>query len=221
MNARWYPAPAHKDPKRPKQAIVVMPQWNADAFSHNALCTMVNWFGVSALRLSKPYHDIRRPSGAGAFRLCGERKHWADDFGMPAGGGGYSLLHRLAGGAGVRALRRAGDEPGLVLCISRERARQADPGECVQPCVNGVWRCGVGGAEHAACAAGAGRSGTDAGSNSRLWSAVSPVSFYDKIMRAAVRRATKRVLLVYANYDPDVSEGVFAARWWRHSSGLG
>jgi dienelactone hydrolase len=38
-----------------------MPQWNADAFSHNALCTLFNKFGVSALRLSKPYHDIRRP----------------------------------------------------------------------------------------------------------------------------------------------------------------
>ena len=62
VNARWYPAPAHKDPKRPKQAIVVLPQWNADAFSHNALCRIFNRFGVSALRLSKPYHDIRRPS---------------------------------------------------------------------------------------------------------------------------------------------------------------
>jgi hypothetical protein len=61
VNARWYPAPAHKDPQRPKQAIIVMPQWNADAFSHNALCTMFNQFGVSALRLSKPYHDVRRP----------------------------------------------------------------------------------------------------------------------------------------------------------------
>jgi hypothetical protein len=61
VNARWYPAPAHKDPRRPKQAIIVMPQWNADAFSHNALCTMFNRFGVSALRLSKPYHDVRRP----------------------------------------------------------------------------------------------------------------------------------------------------------------
>ena len=28
VNARWYPAPAHKDPRRPKQAIVVLPQWN-------------------------------------------------------------------------------------------------------------------------------------------------------------------------------------------------
>ncbi|MEO8869701.1 MAG: alpha/beta hydrolase family protein [Granulicella sp.] len=61
VNARWYPAPEHKDPHRPKQAIIVMPQWNADAFSHNALCTMFNRFGVSALRLSKPYHDVRRP----------------------------------------------------------------------------------------------------------------------------------------------------------------
>ena len=67
VNARWYPAPAAKqrpDPKpgRPKQALIVMPQWNADAISHNALCEIANRFGVSALRLSKPYHDIRRPA---------------------------------------------------------------------------------------------------------------------------------------------------------------
>jgi hypothetical protein len=62
VNARWYPAPAEKQAGRPKQAMIVMPQWNADAFSHNALCTLFNRFGISALRLSKPYHDIRRPA---------------------------------------------------------------------------------------------------------------------------------------------------------------
>jgi len=68
VNARWYPAPEPsakekaKQQGKPRQAIVVMPQWNADAFSHNALCTLFNRFGISALRLSKPYHDIRRPS---------------------------------------------------------------------------------------------------------------------------------------------------------------
>ena len=62
VNARWYPAPAEKMAGKPKQAIVVMPQWNADAFSHNALCSLFNRFGISALRLSKPYHDIRRPA---------------------------------------------------------------------------------------------------------------------------------------------------------------
>jgi hypothetical protein len=63
VNARWYPAPPSKQAgsPRPKQAILVMPQWNADAFSHNALCSIFNRFGVSALRLSKPFHDIRRP----------------------------------------------------------------------------------------------------------------------------------------------------------------
>ena len=63
VNARWYPAPTGKQqPGRPKQAIIVMPQWNADALSHNVFCKMANRFGVSALRLSKPYHDIRRPA---------------------------------------------------------------------------------------------------------------------------------------------------------------
>jgi hypothetical protein len=63
VNARWYPAaPDKQKPGQPKQALIVMPQWNADAISHNALCSMANWFGVSALRLSKPYHDIRRPA---------------------------------------------------------------------------------------------------------------------------------------------------------------
>jgi hypothetical protein len=47
---------------RPKQAMIVMPQWNADAFSHNVICEMFNRFGISCLRLSKPYHDVRRPA---------------------------------------------------------------------------------------------------------------------------------------------------------------
>ncbi|MDP9050142.1 MAG: hypothetical protein M3O31_05365, partial [Acidobacteriota bacterium] len=63
VNARWYPAaPEKQKPGQPRQALIVMPQWNADAISHNALCSIANWLGVSALRLSKPYHDIRRPA---------------------------------------------------------------------------------------------------------------------------------------------------------------
>jgi len=61
VNARWYPA-EHKDKSKPRQAMIVMPQWNADAFSHNALCELFNRFGISCLRLSKPYHDTRRPA---------------------------------------------------------------------------------------------------------------------------------------------------------------
>ncbi len=61
-NARWYPTHPSNQRGRRKQAVIVMPQWNADAFSHNAVCSMANSFGISALRLSKPYHDIRRPA---------------------------------------------------------------------------------------------------------------------------------------------------------------
>ena len=60
VNARWYTA-APK-PGQPRQAMIVMPQWNADAFSHNGLCEIFQRFGVASLRLSKPYHDIRRPA---------------------------------------------------------------------------------------------------------------------------------------------------------------
>jgi hypothetical protein len=71
VNARWFPAEdrapgtghrAQESGRKPKRAMIVMPQWNADAFSHNALCSLFNRFGISALRLSKPFHDIRRPA---------------------------------------------------------------------------------------------------------------------------------------------------------------
>jgi hypothetical protein len=38
VNARWFPADPAKQAGKPKQAMIVMPQWNADAFSHNASC---------------------------------------------------------------------------------------------------------------------------------------------------------------------------------------
>ncbi len=63
VNARWFPAPfSPKSQGKPRQAMIVMPQWNADGLSHNALCAIFNRFGISCLRLSKPYHDIRRPA---------------------------------------------------------------------------------------------------------------------------------------------------------------
>ena len=62
VNARWFPAHPETQNGKPRQAMIVMPQWNADAFSHNALCTLFNRFGISCLRLSKPYHDVRRPA---------------------------------------------------------------------------------------------------------------------------------------------------------------
>ena len=38
-----------------------MPQWNADAGGHIGLSQLLARFGISALRLSLPYHDARMP----------------------------------------------------------------------------------------------------------------------------------------------------------------
>ena len=40
---------------------MVLPQWNAGADGHVGLCRLLNRFGLSALRLSLPYHDARKP----------------------------------------------------------------------------------------------------------------------------------------------------------------
>jgi hypothetical protein len=201
VNARWYPAPAHKDPKRPKQAIVVLPQWNSDAFGHNALCTMFNRFGVSALRLSKPYHDIRRPSEL-------ERSDYAVSANI-----GRTISACRQAVVDIRCcidwLEEQGYEQFGVLGTSL--------GSCYAFLASAHdKRIRINAFNHASTAFGdvvwVGQSTrhvkqalADAGLTQdrirALWAAVSPVSFYDKIMRPEVAGADKRVLLVYANYD--------------------
>ena len=46
----------------PKRAVIVLPQWNANAQGHVGLCQLFARFGLTAVRLSLPYHDDRRPA---------------------------------------------------------------------------------------------------------------------------------------------------------------
>jgi len=201
VNARWYPAPAHQDPKRPKQAIIVMPQWNADAFSHNALCRIFNRMGISALRLSKPYHDIRRP-----IEL--ERSDYAVSANI-----GRTLSACRQAVVDIRCcldwLEAQGYEHFGVLGTSLGScygfmASAHDP------------RIRVNAFNHASTAFGdvvwAGQSTRhiqqaleEAGLTQEriraLWSAVSPCSYFDKIASPEAGGPLKKVLLIYANYD--------------------
>ena len=201
VNARWYPAPEHKDPKRPKQAIVVMPQWNADAFSHNSLCTIFNKMGISALRLSKPYHDIRRPTEL-------ERSDYAVSANI---------------GRTISACRQAVVDIRCCLDWLEEQGYEhfgvlgTSLGSCYAFLASAHdKRLRVNAFNHASTAFGdvtwAGQStrhvkqalaeaGLDQERVRALWSAVSPCSYYDKIMRAEVDGPQKKVLLIYANYD--------------------
>ncbi len=43
------------------RVVLVLPQWNAQAGSHVPLCRMLQGFGLSSLRISLPYHDLRMP----------------------------------------------------------------------------------------------------------------------------------------------------------------
>jgi len=54
VNARWFPTKGNR-------AVILLPHWNANGIAYNALGPILNRFGISMLRLSKPYHDIRRP----------------------------------------------------------------------------------------------------------------------------------------------------------------
>jgi hypothetical protein len=46
---------------RPRAAVLVMPQWNSNADGHVGLCRLLATSGMTALRLSLPYHDRRMP----------------------------------------------------------------------------------------------------------------------------------------------------------------
>ena len=54
--ARFFP---HKENK--KSAVVILPHWNAKAGTYFDLCKVFNRVGVSALRLTLPYHEERMP----------------------------------------------------------------------------------------------------------------------------------------------------------------
>ena len=59
VHARYFPASARF--KRGPKAVVVLPHWNASPQQHVALCEAIAKTGISALRISLPYHDRRMP----------------------------------------------------------------------------------------------------------------------------------------------------------------
>lgn len=201
VNARWFPAPEHKDSARPKQAIVVMPQWNADGFSHNSLCTLFNRMGVSALRLSKPYHDIRRPAEL-------ERSDYAVSANV---------------GRTISACRQAVVD--IRCCIDWLEEQGYEHfgvlGTSLGSCYGFLAsahdaRLRVNAFNHASTAFGdvvwAGqstrhiRAGIEAAGLTQdrlraLWAPVSPISYYTKFASPEAGGPQKRVLMVYAKYD--------------------
>src|SRR4051794_6658155 len=62
VQCRYFPARRQQRESKPaRAAVLVLPQWNSDAGGHVGLCKLLAWNGMSALRLSLPYHDSRMP----------------------------------------------------------------------------------------------------------------------------------------------------------------
>src|ERR687883_580375 len=57
--ARFFPEKRRNG--KPRNAVVVLPQWNAQPESHVEACRIFNMIGMSALRLTLPYHLQRKP----------------------------------------------------------------------------------------------------------------------------------------------------------------
>jgi len=54
--ARYFPADNDK-----RSAVIILPHWNAKAGTYFSLAKLFNRFGMSALRLTLPYHEERMP----------------------------------------------------------------------------------------------------------------------------------------------------------------
>lgn len=59
VRARYFPAEMRSG--QPRKCVLILPHWNADPESYVSLCRLFNRFGISALRLTLPYHEARKP----------------------------------------------------------------------------------------------------------------------------------------------------------------
>ena len=104
--ARFFPA------AKGDCAVIVSPQWNAKEDSHVALCRGLNRFGVSALRLSLPFHDQRTLDG---FTRA--------DF-LVSANIGRTIRGRLAILSGLQARGSDRDEHRLLCVVARLHSRR-------------------------------------------------------------------------------------------------
>ncbi len=179
--------------RRNRSAVVVLPQWNAGPDGHMGLCRLLARVGVSALRLSLPYHDQRMPPELSradyivsanigrTLQVCRQAVldarravHWLDRQ-------GYERIGILGTSLGsCLAMLTAAHEPRVTAAALNH----------VSPYFADVVWEGLSTAHVRAGLDGA----VDLDQLRRFWLPISPEPFIE-------RMRDKRVLLVYARYD--------------------
>ena len=210
VHARWFPATSSPGPGAGR-AVLVMPQWNADAGGHVGLARLLARFGVSALRMSLPYHDLRMPpeltradyivssNVARTIQVCRQAVLDARRGIAWLAAQGYDRIGILGTSLGsCLAMLTTAHEPLIrAQALNHVSPRFADV----------VWR-GLS-TRHV-------RQGLDGHLDldqlRRLWRPISPSSYFGRVRHA-------RSLLVYARYDltfpVDLSEEI-ASEFGRH-----
>jgi dienelactone hydrolase len=201
VNARWFAA-------RGRRAVVLLPHWNADALAYNSLCKVLNLLGVSVLRLSMPYHDIRMPAelkradyavSANIGRTLDSVRQGVVDIRSC-----FDWLEHM----GYRQLGVVGTSLGscyaFIASAHDPRVRVAAFNHASTYFADVVWHGQT--TRHI-------RQGIEAEIDlerlRRIWLAVSPMVYFDKFARYR-----KRSLVIYADYDltflPEFSRQVVA-----------
>ena len=176
-----------------RAAVLVLPQWNSDADGHVGLCRLLARSGMSALRISLPYHDRRMPpelqradyivssNVARTLQVCRQAVLDARRAIQWLAAEGYTRIGILGSSLGSCL---------ALLTTAHEPLIQAQALNHISPYfADVVWR-GLS-TRHV-------REGLDGHIDlellRRLWSPISPQLFLDRVR-------DRRTLLVYARYD--------------------
>jgi len=192
VHGRYFEGRAAKGTRR-RAAVVVLPQWNSDAGGHIGLAKLLAYFGMSAVRLSLPYHDVRMPPElsradyivsstlAPTVQVCRQAVLDARRAAMWLAARGYDRIGILGTSLGsCLAMLTAAHEP-LVRAVALNHVSPSFADVVWEGLSTSHVRDGLDG--H-----------IDLDRLRRIWAPVSP-------QRYLARMRTKQTLLVYARYD--------------------
>jgi hypothetical protein len=191
------------------RAVLVMPQWNADAAGHVGLCRLLNRFGLSALRMSLAYHDRRMPAETQRADY-----HVSSNIGRTIHAGRQSVIDARAcltwlKSQGYDRLAILGTSLGsciaFITAMHDSRVRVAVLNHVSTWFSDVVWT-GLSTKHIRQSLEGA----VSQAELRELWAPISPASYFDRLPRPGLRS-----LLIWARYDttflPEFSRAVLKA----------
>ena len=139
--ARFFPEKANG--KKSRNAVVVLPQWNAQPESHVEACRIFNMIGMAALRLTLPYHQQRKPAELERADHLVSSNIGRTIQSMQAGGAGHSCRGSVVEESRVRARRNPRDKRRIVRRVSGVCTRAGSEGRRFQSRVGVCRRRGL------------------------------------------------------------------------------